>query len=63
MRYKAMYKSELAEAAGVSRMTLYRWLKAPEIRKLMRKEGIKDTCKLLPPHVVKGICERYVILS
>ena len=58
---KAMYKSELAKAAGVNRTTLWRWLKNPLIQR--RLTGIRLTGKQqkLPGKAVKIICEHYAI--
>ena len=57
--YKAQYKNELAAAAGVSMRTFRRWLHA-EHRALCAL-GYNPKDKLLPPSVVKYLCEKYVI--
>ena len=56
---KAMSKSELANAAGVSLSTFRRWLKSDE--KYLRSQGILPTTKVLPPKVVKYLIEKYCI--
>ena len=59
MNYKSMYKNELADAAGVSRSTFYRWLRNDQ--QVLLSMGVASTCHLLPPHVVRYICEKYCI--
>jgi len=59
MTYRAMYKSELAEAAGVSLDTFRRWMKSDVDH--LKQWNISIHTKLLPPHVVKYLCEKYVI--
>ena len=59
MTCRAMYKSELAQAAGVSLDTFRRWLKSDSEQ--LREWHISPHAKLLPPHVVKYLCEKYVI--
>ena len=56
-----MYKSELAKAAGVSTETLRRWLKDPEVRKLLKPLKLKKQQKNLPPRAVKIITDYYAI--
>lgn len=56
---KAMYKYELAEAAGVSRDTFRRWL-ADNSRKLSHF-GVKKRSQMLPPRAVQWICNQYGI--
>ena len=56
-----MLKSELAEAAGVSRWTLQRWLKEPYMQQQLAKFPMKPKQKKLPGNLVKIICEHYVI--
>lgn len=53
-RYRAMYKRELAEKAGVTLQVLRGWIK---------KDGLNvpKSYKMLPPNIVKELCERYVI--
>ena len=57
MNYKSMYKNELADAAGVSRSTFYRWIRND--RQVLLSMGVASTCHLLPPHAVRYICEKY----
>lgn len=59
MTYRAMYKSELADAAGVSRETFRRWLRSD--RQQFAQWHIPVKAKLLPPHAVRYLCEKYVI--
>ena len=56
---KAMSKSQLAAAAGVSIKTFQRWLvrHSEELAML----GVKPRDKLLPPVAVKFIVEQYCI--
>ena len=56
---KAMSKTELARAAGVSLETFRRWLKSD--RAFLEANGIRPTTKLFPPKVVKYLCEKYDI--
>ena len=56
---KAMYKYELAEAAGVSSNTLRRWL--GENRVKLAKLGARPRQQLLPPKAVEWICKQYGI--
>ena len=56
-----MSKAELARAAGVSRVTLWRWLKEPSMRQLLAKYQWSPKQKKLPGKLVKIICEHYVI--
>lgn len=59
MTYKAMYKYELASAAGVSTDTFRRWLISD--RAAFEAMGISPHQHLLPPVAVRYICEKYVI--
>lgn len=59
MTYKAMYKNELADAAGVSSRTFYSWLK-PHAATLQRM-GVNPKTKILNPAAVRYICETFVI--
>ena len=59
MTYKAMYKYELARAAGVSTDTFRRWLISD--RAAFEAMGISPKQHLLPPVAVRYICEKYVI--
>ena len=56
---KAMLKSELAAAAGVSRDTFRRWLQSDV--EYLREQGVKPTSKMLPPKVVKYLIDKYCI--
>ena len=56
---KEMYKYELANAAGVSRDTLRRWLS--ENRSKMEEMGAKPRSQLLPPRAVAWGCREYGI--
>ena len=57
--YKAMYKYELARAAGVGMKTLRRWLN--ENLEDLSKFGYKPSDSMLCPGAVKFMCEKYVI--
>ena len=56
---KAMYKYELANAAGVSRDTFRRWLNGN--RSKMAELGAKPRSQLLPPRAVAWVCREYGI--
>ena len=56
---KAMYKTELAEKAGVSRATLMSWCK-PYMKELGQL-GMTCHTKLLPPQAVQFIAEKMCI--
>ncbi len=56
---KAMLKSELASAAGVSKDTFRRWLQSDA--EYMREQGVKPTSKMLPPKIVKYLIDKYCI--
>lgn len=58
-KYKAMYKYELAYAAGVSTRTFTRWLSMHTAQ--LRKLGVTPNTHLLPPSAVKYLCETFVI--
>ena len=57
--YKAMYKHELARAAGVSTRTFARWLKMHA--KQLSKYGVTTGSHLLAPSAVRYVCETFVI--
>lgn len=57
--YKAMYKYELAMAAGVSTAVVGRWCKAHKAQ--LAKFGVKARTKLLPPRAVRFLCDYYGI--
>ena len=56
---KAMYKYELANAAGVSYNTFRRWLSGK--RSKLAELGANPRGQLLPPRAVQWICEQYGI--
>jgi hypothetical protein len=56
---KACSKFELAQAAGVSVETLRRWLKND--KSFFEAHSVSPKAKVLPPIVVKYICEKYCI--
>jgi len=56
---KAMYKYELAEAAGVSANTFRRWLN--ENRSKLARFGVKRRSQMLPPRAVEWVCQQYGI--
>ena len=58
---KAMTKSQLAAAAGISRKTLMKWLKDPYIQAQMVQYELSPHQKKLPGSLIKIICEHYVI--
>jgi len=58
---KAMSKSALAEAAGVSRRTLMRWLQDPEMQRRLEPFALSPNQKKLPGKVVQIISNHYVI--
>lgn len=59
---KSMLKSELAQAAGVSNRTFCRWFRdmIPNIEKDLNV-AINTRDRLIPPNVVKWVCEKYCI--
>lgn len=59
MKYRAMYKYELAVAAGVTRQTLRNWMQSDRV--VLKKMGVEWTQKVLPPCAVKYMCEKYDI--
>ncbi len=58
---KAMLKSEIADAAGVSLRTLNRWLHHPYMMEQLKAIGESDNRKKLSPKAVKLICDHYAI--
>jgi hypothetical protein len=56
---RAMLKSELAAAAGVSRETFRRWLLTDV--EYLRSLGLTPKTKMLPPRVVKYLIDKYCI--
>ena len=59
MTYKAMYKYELARAAGVSSETFRRWLHSDT--EALTAFGVTPRQQLLPPVAVRYLCEKYDI--
>ena len=63
MSYKAMYKNEIARAAGVSRAVFRVWLKAD--KQALEAMGITPRQQLLPPVAVRYLqptrCESEVM--
>ena len=53
---KAMLKSELAAAAGVTCDTFRRWLHSDA--EYLRSQGLNPKTKILPPQVVRYLCEK-----
>lgn len=58
-KYKAMLKSELADAAGVSLTTFSSWLRNDQ--DFFRSLNISKRAKYLPPCAVRYLCEKYDI--
>ena len=58
-KYKAMLKSELADAAGVSLSTFTSWLRNDQ--EFLDSLHIGKRAKYLPPCVVRYLCEKYDI--
>ena len=56
---KSYTKTQLADAAGVSTETFRRWLKRDDA--FLKAHHITATTKVLPPKVVKYLCEKYCI--
>lgn len=56
---KAMSKSELAQAAGVTVRTLFNWCRP--YSKELEEMGLKSGMRVLPPHIVKWIADRFCI--
>ena len=56
---KSAYKYELADAAGVSYTTFYRWLSSKQ--ETLADFGVKPSAKMLPPKAVEWICREYGI--
>ncbi len=55
----AMSKQQLADAAGVSVNTLMNWCKP--YREQLAQMGLLPNAKVLPPHIVKFISEKFCI--
>ena len=56
---KAMSKSELADAAGVSLDTMREW--CIPYRKELETMGLRPNAKVLPPSIVKFLAEKFCI--
>ena len=56
---KAMLKQELADCAGISLRTLHRWC-LPYRNELVRM-GWQPKMKLLPPHIVAFLSDKFCI--
>lgn len=59
-KYNAMYKYELAAAAGVSSETFRRWLKSD--KDFLEQSAVTPRQKILPPNVVAYLCDKYCII-
>ena len=57
--YRAMYKSELAQAAGVSQRTFSRYVQLQQAE--LKKLGVTPQTRLLPPKAVKLLCDNLCI--
>ena len=55
----AMSKQQLADAAGVSVNTLMNWCRP--YREQLAQMGLLPNAKVLPPHIVKFISEKFCI--
>ena len=58
---RAMSKSELARAAGVSVETFRRWLQDPSLQAKLAPFNLKVKQHILPPGAVEIIATHYVI--
>ena len=56
---KAMSKQQLANCAGVSVATLMNWCRP--FREELARKGMRTNAKVLPPHIVKFITEKFCI--
>ena len=56
---KAMTKQQLADSAGVTTKTLMSWCEP--FRSELERMGMKPTSKVLPPHIVRFITEKFCI--
>ena len=54
-----MSKSELADRAGVTVRTMMTWCEP--YRQELERMGMKPTAKVLPPHIVKFLSEKFCI--
>ena len=56
---KAMSKSELADKAGVRVQTLMNWCRP--FRQELEAMGMQPNMRLLPPHIVQFLTEKFAI--
>ena len=56
---KAMTKQQLSYHAGVSVRTLTKWCRP--YRKELEAIGMTPNMKILPPHIVGWICDKFCI--
>ncbi len=56
---KSMSKSELADRAGVTVQTLMNWCRRFDTE--LSAMGMLPNAKVLPPHIVKFITEKFAI--
>ena len=56
---KAMTKQQLAQCAGVTVRTLFNWCRP--YRKELARMGLKPGMRVLPPHIVKWIADKFSI--
>ena len=54
-----MSKQQLAQCAGVTVRTLFNWCRP--YHKELERMGLKPGMRVLPPHIVKWIAERFCI--
>ena len=54
-----MSKQQLADRAGVRVQTLMRWCQP--FRQELEKMGMQPNMKLLPPHIVQFLAEKFCI--
>ena len=52
-------KQQLAQCAGVTVRTLFNWCRP--YRKELARLGLKPGMRVLPPHIVKWIADRFCI--
>lgn len=55
-----MTHNQLADCAGVSRRTLYKWLHPYKDK--LHKLGVQPNAKVIPPKAVRFICETFTIV-
>ena len=60
--YKAKSKSQLAEAADVSRDVLVDWMNQSPHKEILESMGINKYTKVLHPRAVAYVCEQYGIV-